>query len=352
MANNSSSGFNVDTKIALVVFGGMALLPLASPGSYLLGQATLFLMWAAIVTQWNLVLGVSGILSIGHMALVAAGGYAVALSGVYFGISPWLSLPLAGLAGLVVSLLMGLATLRLRGAYVVVVTLAIAMVMYQLIVTDVACFRQMETVCYSLTGGARGLARYGDFGFVQMLGFKYAPLGNYLVALMTLLIGTVFAIGVVHSPYGRAFQAMRDNEVCAAARGIDVRKYQLIVFAASGLFSGLTGGVYAGVMKTFGPQILELPTLLLLLSMMVVGGRGRIWGPILGTVALALVDEIFSGMAEWRNTSYAVVLILILLIMPEGIAGRLSSLWQNFRSRRQGTPSFPQTELANLEARS
>ncbi|MBN9235699.1 branched-chain amino acid transport system permease protein [Mesorhizobium sp. YL-MeA3-2017] len=302
----------------------MALLPLAAPGSYVLGQATLFGIWAAVVTQWNLVLGVAGIMSIGQMALFAAGGYAVALLGLYFSISPWWSLPIAGLAGTAVSLLMGGATLRLKGAYVVVVTLAVAMVLYQLIVTDVDCFRKVEIACYSLTGGARGLTRFGDFGFARLFGYKFVATADYLLALACLALGTVFAIVVVHSPYGRAFQAMRDNEVCAAARGIDVAKYQLIVFALAGFFTGLAGGIYAGTMKTFGPQVLELPTLLFLLSMMIVGGRGRVWGPILGTIALALVDESFRDLAQWRNTAFAVVLMLMLVFMPEGLAGGLA----------------------------
>lgn len=329
----SINPLNRDLLIAATGFVLLALLPVFSSGSYFLGQLTLFLIWAAVVTQWNLVLGISGILSIGHMALFAAGGYVVALMGVYLHVSLWVGLPVAGLAGLAVSLLMGLATLRLRGAYVVVVTLAIAMVMYQLIVTDVACYLKTDTVCYSFSGGARGLSRYGSFGFKELLGYKFIAVGNYLVAVATLLIGTVFAIVVVHSPYGRAFQALRDNEVCAAARGIDVKKYQLIVFAASGFFTGIVGGVYAGTMGTFGPSVLELPTLLFLLSIMVVGGRGTIWGPILGTVALALVDEAFSGMAEWQNTSYALVLIVILLTMPEGLAGRLGALWRRRQAR-------------------
>lgn len=327
-----SSKFQTDIFIALGVFAGLAALPLAAPSSYVLGQATLFAIWAAVVTQWNLVLGVAGILSIGQMALFAAGGYAVALLGLYFSISPWWSLPAAGLAGTAVSLLMGGATLRLRGAYVVVVTLAVAMVMYQLILTDVDCFRKVEIACYSLTGGARGLARFGDFGFVKLVGYKSVASAEYLLALACLALGTLFAVVVVHSPYGRAFQAMRDNEVCAAARGIDVAKYQLIVFAVAGFFTGLAGGIYAGTMKTFGPQVLELPTLLFLLSMMIVGGRGRIWGPILGTIALAIVDESFRDLAQWRNTAFAIVLMFVLVFVPEGLAGRMGTLLRKLPS--------------------
>jgi len=305
---------------------GLALLPMLGLSRYVLGQVTLFILWAAVVAQWNLVFGVAGILSIGHMALFAVGGYATALLGLYFDISLWWTLPFAAIAGLAMSLVMAFATFRLRGAYVVVVTLAIEMTVYQLLVTDVSCFRQTQTVCYSFTGGARGVSRFGDFGFRELLGFKYVAMGNYYVAVAMLALSMLVAIVIFFSPYGQAFKAIRDNEVCAVARGIEIKKYQAIVFAVSGVVTGLAGGVYAGVIGTFGPQVLELPTLLFLVSMMVVGGRGTVWGPIVGTIALAFVDESFRDLAEWRNTAYALILMIILLTLPEGLIGGLQSL--------------------------
>lgn len=315
-----------DLLILLLFVGVLSLLPALGLSRYVLGQITLFILWAAVVSQWNLVFGVAGILSIGHMALFAVGGYATALMGLYFGMSLWWTLPVAALAGLLMSLVMAFATFRLRGAYVVVVTLAIAMTVYQLLVTDVACFRQTQSVCYSFSGGARGLSRFGDFGFRELLGYSSAPLGNFYLSLIMLALSIMVAIMVVYSPYGQAFKAMRDNEVCAASRGIEIRKYQAIVFAVSGVFTGLSGGVYAGVIGTFGPQFLELPTLLFLLSMMVVGGRGTIWGPVVGTIVLALIDEGFRDLAAWRNTAYSAVLSIILLTLPEGLMGGFASL--------------------------
>lgn len=315
----------------------LAMIPAFGPSNYILSQAVLYLIWAAVVTQWNLVLGVAGIMSIGHLALFAAGGYTTALLGLYFGISPWLSLPLAALAGFVVALLMGLATLCLRGAYTVVVTLAIAMVMYQLIVTDVECFRKTTSACYSLTGGARGLTRFGDFGFNGLLGSGMTATGNYLLAVVLLALCMIAAITVAHSPYGRAFQALRDSEPASHARGIRVEKFQLIVFSASGFLTGLAGAVYAGTQRTFGPQVLEFPTLLFLLSIMIVGGRGQVWGPVLGTICLVFVKESLTDFAQWQNSIYAVLLIVILIIAPDGLSGRLSHLVARLRTARQET---------------
>lgn len=333
----STKTFTPKTRDLIVLgllIAALCMLPLLGLSRYVMGQVTLFILWAAVVAQWNLVFGVAGILSIGHMALFAVGGYATALMGLYFNVSLWVTLPFAALAGLAMSLIMAFSTFRLRGAYVVVVTLAIAMTVYQLLVTDVACFRQTQTVCYSFSGGARGVTRFGDFGFRELLGYKFIATGNYFLALVMLSLSMLVAILIFYSPYGQAFKAMRDNEVCAASRGIEIRKYQAIVFAVSGLFTGLTGGVYAGVLGTFGPQVLELPTLLFLLSMMVVGGRGTIWGPIIGTAALAFVDEAFRDLAAWRNTAYAAVLMLILLTLPEGLFGGIASLWNKAFANR------------------
>ena len=323
-----------DYLILAVFTLALVLLPLTGRSNYFLGQGTLYLIWAAVVTQWNIVLGVAGIMSIGNLALFAAGGYSVALLGLYFDISPWVSLPIGALAGLGMALLMGLSTLRLRGAYTVVVTLSISMVMYQLIVTDVACFRRTASACYSLTGGSRGVTRFGDFGFNEMFGYGGAAWGNFLLALATLVLCMAAAITVIHSPYGRAFQALRDNEQAARARGIE--KFQLIVFAAAGFFTGLAGGVYAGTQRTFGPQILGFPTLLFLLSIMIVGGRGRIWGPVLGTICLALVQENTTGLAQWQSSTYALLLIVILIMAPEGLAGGLSPLLPWAKARAGG----------------
>ena len=339
-------GVGRDLCVGAAVFAALAIVPFTGMSNYVLAQATLCLLWCAVVTQWNLVLGVAGILSIGNMAMFAAGGYAVALSGIYFGASPWATLPLAAVAGLVVSLIIGALTLRLRGPYVVVLTLAVAMVMYQLIVTDVGCFRQSLGVCYSFSGGARGLTRYGDFGLAKLIGYSAVPIGNYFVAFVTLLVGTVFAIVVVHSPYGRAFQAMRDNETAAACRGLSVAKYQLIIFAAAGFFTGLAGGAYAGIMRTFGPNILELPTLLFLLSMMIVGGRGAIWGPLLGAITVTFVDEAMRDVAQWRNTGVALVLIAILIFMPNGLAGQLNDLIARWMTRRKVSAPEPSASPA------
>ena len=124
----------------LVVCAAALLYPLLDPGNYVLSQFALLFIWAAVVTQWNLVFGIAGILSLGHMAIFAIGGYATAMVGLYLNWNLWAALPVGALASVIASVLMGAATLRLRGPYVAIMTLAISQVLYSLILTDVECF--------------------------------------------------------------------------------------------------------------------------------------------------------------------------------------------------------------------
>jgi branched-chain amino acid transport system permease protein len=313
------------------VIGGLLLLiallfPLTSPERYFIGQATLLFIWSAVVTQWNLVFGVAGIFSVGHTALLAAGAYTAALLGLYLGWSMWIGSVLGGLTALIISLAMGAAALRLRGPYVAVLTLAFVVVMYQLISSDIDCYRMVGVTCNSFTGGSRGLSQYGNFGFDNWLPYAQRPLGNYFLGLLLLLLSTVVAVLVLYSPIGLAFRALRDNETCAACRGMNHTKYQLLVFAISAVITGISGGVYAGVIRSMGPSLLGLSTLVYLLGMMVVGGKGLLWGPIFGTAFIMATDQITQTYGEWRNFGVAVVIVLCLLFFPRGLAGGAESL--------------------------
>lgn len=316
-----------DIWIGLAFLVVAILLPLFQVSNYALTQITLFFIWAAVVTQWNLVFGVAGVFSLGHMAVFAVGGYSAAMLSLYQDISLWIALPFGALVAVAFSLLMGLTTLRLRGPYVAVMTFAIAQALYSLIITDVDCFVYEGQLCLNFTGGAKGLIRFGDFGFKELLGFKFRLLGDYYLALTLLALGMVFAFLVIYSPLGSTFSALRDNQTCAEARGVNRVRFQMLVFAVSGVFTGLAGGVFAGIQKTIGPDVLTLPLLLFLLSMMVVGGKGTRWGPILGAGALMLADTLLREFSEIRNFGLALIIILAILFLPRGLVGLVHDIF-------------------------
>lgn len=326
------SPLRLDLAVGLAVLVALAVIPFLGPSRYLVGQLILFFLWGTVVTQWNLVFGVGGIFSLAQMALFAFGGFVTGMIGLYLGWSLWAALPLAGFGSVLFSLLIGLACLRLRGPYVALLTLAIAQVMYLLIITDTDCFYMEGVTCRNFTGGTRGLAKYGDFGFREMLGGKWMY-GHYYMGLVMLALSTVMSIAIIRGPLGLAFRALRDNPAYAVARGLDRFKYQLFVFAMSAFFTGIAGGVYAGHFKVIGANVLYLSLLLFLLAMMIVGGMGRVWGPILGAAALMLADEGLKDYVEWRNIGLGIVIALFAMLWPQGIVGAIETGWARLRRR-------------------
>ncbi len=327
-----------DFWIGLAFCAVAVLIPVFQPGNYVLSQIALFFIWAAVVTQWNLVFGVAGVYSLAHMAVFAVGGYITGMMGLYAGWNLWAALPVGAIAAVIASFLIGAATLRLRGPYVAIMTLAIAQAMYALIITDVECFTYRGKLCLNFTGGAKGLIQYGDFGFRALLGFKMRLLGDYYLSLTLLVLGTLFAFFVIYGPLGATFRALRDNRICAEARGVDRIRNQLLVFALSGIFTGLAGGVYAGIQRTVGPDILSTTLLLFLLSMMVVGGRGTKWGPILGAGALMLADTVLRDFGLIRVAGLSLIILLVMIFLPRGLVGLVYDIF-NWRPQSRWEPA-------------
>ena len=309
-----------DILIALALAAVLALVPLLTGTRYVLTQMTLFFIWAIVVTQWNLVLGVAGIFSLAQMALFATGAYATAMLGYYFAVPILLAMPVAGLVTVAVSALIGLACLRLRGPYVALLTLAIAQVIYLMVVNDTACFTNPPSGCLPLFGGVRGFSRFGDLGFRGLLGSKWY-VAHYYVGLALATLAVIFSIAIIRGPLGLAFQALRDNPGYAISRGISKFKYQLWVFSLSAFFTGVAGAFYAAQFGVVGPIVFSLAMLLFLLSMIVVGGMGTVWGPLLGAAVLMLADEGMREFGDWRDIGLGLILAVFVILLPKGLIG-------------------------------
>ena len=193
--------------------------------------------------------------------------------------------------------------------------------MQQMIVTDFECFYKEGMTCYNFTGGPRGLSRFGDFNFKAWLGYADRHLGSYYLGLAILATGTAFALVVTRSSMGLSFVALRDNPKLASTLGISRTKYQILIFTLSSFFTGLAGGFYAGHFKTVSPPILDLSIMLFLLTMMVVGGLGCRWGPLLGCATIMLIDDALKDAAEWRMIGIGAISIVFVLFVKGGIAG-------------------------------
>lgn len=309
---------DVAVLIGLAVI--LALVPLIVGTRYIITQMTLFFIWAIVVSQWNLVLGVAGIFSLAQMALFAVGAYATAMLAYYFAIPVIIAMPAAALVTVVVSIIIGAACLRLRGPYVALLTLAIAQVIYLVVVNDTACFTNPPSGCLPLFGGVRGFSRFGDLGFRALLGSKFY-VAHYYVGLGLAVLAVMFSIAIIRGPLGLAFKALRDNPGYAMSRGISKFKYQLWVFGLSAFFTGLAGAFYAAQFGVVGPIVFSIAMLLFLLSMIVVGGMGTIWGPLLGAALLMLADEGMREVGDWRDIGLGLVLAVFVILLPKGLAG-------------------------------
>lgn len=317
---------------AAALIAALVALPFLAGGRYVITQMTLFFIWATVVTQWNLVLGYGGIFSLAQMALFACGAYITALLGYYFEWNLWLALPASALGAVGASMLIGIACLRLSGPYVALLTLAVAQVLHLLIINDTECFRMTASGCMPLMGGVRGLSRFGDLGFREWFG-RHWIIASYMSALVLLIAATAFSVVVVRGPMGLAFRALRDNPGYALSRGISKFKYQLWLFAMSAFFTGLAGAFYAAHFRVVGPSVFSIALLLFLLSMVVVGGIGTLWGPILGTALLMLADEGLKELSEYRALGLGLVLPLFIVLLPAGAAGTLHKLVNRWRRR-------------------
>jgi branched-chain amino acid transport system permease protein len=330
-------GRSIDAVAGLLLVAALVAIPYAVESRYVLGQVILALFLSTVASQWNLLFGYAGVFSLAQMAVFGFGGYATAMLCVYGGLNLWLAIPIGALAAVALSLVVGLACLRLSGVYVALLTLAIAQALYLLIVTDTDCFTMVGSACRQLTGGAVGFARFGDLGTRAWLKARWL-VGDYAIASV-LFCGTMLATyAIINSPVGLAFRALKDNPGYAVARGVNRFQAQLLVFGLSAFFTGLAGGFYAGHFQAISPAILSLSQLLFIIAATVVGGVGSFWGPVVGTVVLMLADEAMREAGSFRTLGLGLIIAAAIVLMPNGLVGRLGDLGRWWRARRGAVP--------------
>lgn len=346
MISSGEMGWHLLGAVLLLV--AMSALPFIITERYALGEIITFLIWASVAVQWNVLTGHAGVFSLGQMLFFAIGSYCVAMLAVYFGMSPWLSMPVAGLAAAIAALLIGLACLRLAAAYVALLTFAIAYMVYTLIITDSACYITTGGTCTPFFGGTNGFSQFLDLGFRKLLKGSWV-VGNYFTVLAIFALSFIASIIVIHGRLGLAFRATSDSAIYAASRGINRTKFQIIAFVVTAFFTGLAGAGYAAHFRFAGPSLFDLSTLMFVLSMVIVGGLKSTWGPILGAALMMILVEVGKSMGDVRNTLIGLVLVVFVLLLPKGLAGAWGGLLDRLRGPKVADPSptvtDPSTQL-------
>ncbi|MGC2594467.1 MAG: ATP-binding cassette domain-containing protein, partial [Xanthobacteraceae bacterium] len=277
--------------------------------------ATRACVYWVLVSGLNLVVGFAGQIAIGWVALLTLGAYAtsvLAAGNVTPALPPYLALAIAAAIGGVFGLIVGLPALRLRTFYFAITTLGFAT-----IVTQVALAWQ------SVTGGGVGVA-----GPIFPPPFS-SPWGFYYFCFGLAAICTWMTMNVAASRFGRALTAIRDAEVAAEASGISKPGLLAAVFVFSGAVAAVAGGLFASLQSYITPDAFTFDLSVLFFIAILIGGRGSILGPLLGTILLTVLPEFAAPLVAWSTFLYAALLLVIVLAMPGGIAEIL-----DFKNRR------------------
>jgi ABC-type branched-subunit amino acid transport system ATPase component/ABC-type branched-subunit amino acid transport system permease subunit len=298
----------------LVLFVIGLALPLFAGGYWGVIATRAWVYWV-LVAGLNLLVGFAGQLAIGWVALLTLGAYTasvLAAGNVMPAFHPYLALAIAGLVGAIFGVIVGLPALRLRTFYFAITTLGFAT-----IVTQIALAWQ------SVTGGGVGVpGPLLPAPFDSQWGFYYFCFG--LAAICTWM-----TMNIAASRFGRALTAIRDAEVAAEACGIAKPPLLVTVFLFSGALAAVSGGLFASLQSYITPDAFTLDLSVLFFIAILIGGRGSILGPLLGTILLTVLPEVAAPLVAWSTFLYAVLLLVIVLAMPGGIADLL-----DFKNRR------------------
>lgn len=315
-----TGGSRQATILALIVVA--IVLPFVL-GEYRLFQATQVLIFAVAILGLNILTGYNGQISVGHSAFLAVGAYATAILGIEFGVPYWMAIPISGLICLIFGFLFGFPALRLQGFYLALATFSLAVALPQLL-----RYRGIE----QWTGGVQGL-------FIDK---PAVPAGLPISAEQWIYFVTLFvtvglfwaAWNLVRGPVGRAIIALRDHEVAAEVMGIRASIFKSLTFGVSAMYTGIAGSLSALSIQFVAPDSFHMFVSVTLLVGAVVGGVATIWGAFLGALFVVFIPNVaeqISSNATWAI--YGAFLLLVIYLMPNGMAGGLEDLFRKLRAR-------------------
>ena len=270
--------------------------------------ATLICINIIVAAGLNIVKGYCGQVTVGHVGLYAVGSYTAGCMFLYLGSGLWITLPAAIIVTALFGVVMGVPSLRLEGPYLALATLGGG-----------------EAIRLFIENGEFFGSTYGISSISQPVIFGVpfdTPDKYYFIAMPIMLIAVYFSFSVLKSSVGRAFMAIREDQISAAASGINVKKYKLLAFILSAMFAGAAGAVYAhfppGYIHPNNYTVIEMVTFL---AMVVFGGLGHLWGGIIGAVVITIVYDITRPLYQYQLFIFGLTIVFTILFMPKGIGG-------------------------------
>lgn len=296
--------------VAIVAVAALAGLVLGD--NYLFRIGTYIAIYSIVTIGLNLLFGNAGQISLGHAGFFAIGAYGTAVLSKNMHVPFLAALVLAALLAGLIGMLMGYTALRLRGNYLAMATLAFGLIVYGLL---------EEVDYFGATSGIVGIPPITLFGFELT-----EPREIYWFAWAVVAVVYLISLSLLSSRVGRALMAIREDEVAASTMGINVSRFKIQVFAISACYAGIAGGIYAAYMGIINPFSFTAELSITLLIMIVVGGLGSVPGSILGVAILEILPEFAREWENFRLTGYGLLVILLIIFAPRGLAGFIASL--------------------------
>ena len=300
------------------------LLPLICGGGYILNVLVFVGIHSMLAIALNLLLGYAGQISLGHAAFFGLGAYASGILTATYALNPWLAMSIAAVSVWLLAFAVGFPILKLRGHYLAMATLGLGIIIYILF---------NEAV--DLTGGPSGLSGIPNLA-LGSLTFD-SDLKNYYLIWAFTFITVLLSINVTHSRVGRALRAIHDSEVAARVMGVNVRLLKVQIFALSACISAVAGSLYAHTMTFVSPASFGFNFSVELLTMVIIGGLGSIYGSLLGAALLTLLPEMLRSFQDFDIVVYGLLLILMTMYMPGGLVRAVPAGLALFRGKGSET---------------
>lgn len=315
-----------------ILFAVIAVAAICYPhflSTYQTNVMTTALMYVVLGLGLNIVVGLAGLLDLGFVAFYAVGAYTYALLNHHFGLGFWTILPLGGLMAAMFGILLGFPVLRLRGDYLAIVTLGFGEII-RLILENWGEFSKGPS-------GISNISRPSLFGLE--LDLHGSIIYNYYLMVLFVIV-TIFVVNRLQdSRLGRAWVALREDEIACQAMGIDKHKTKLVAFSLGAFWAGLMGVVFAGKTTFVNPASFTFMESAIILAIVVLGGMGSIVGVILGALILILLPEYLRALSQYRMLAFGAILVCMMIFRPQGLIANIRRTYvYKKKSSAESTP--------------
>ncbi|MFK5952745.1 MAG: branched-chain amino acid ABC transporter permease [Desulfobacterium sp.] len=309
-----------------VIWGAVAILPVFfGSTNFIMHILIMCLIWSVVASCWDLIMGFAGIFSFGQVAFFVIGAYSSAIISARFGVPPIFSVFIAGFITAGIGILVGLPCLKLKGAYIALVTFAVHMILEPVLKGDIG--RALGT------GGSRGILTIVPMNIFGYTFTSSDPIPYFYLLFLVAVICSVIILMVIKSHWGTAFLALKDAEDFASCLGVSAFKYKLMVFALTSFLTGMIGGFYAHYVGMLSTRMLGIDLFVTLMVILVIGGVGKFPGAIIGAFITIALNEMLSPLGSYRPIILGAMVVILVLVLPDGVTGLFEKI---FSGKKRG----------------